>query len=169
MLGIYATMLSLGFALGPYIFLADRLKGFLPFGLACAIISLAIVPVVVAWRHSPDFEDEECPLPALCSEGADSDGSGFIIWSGETGGFALLPLYGSRIGYSEGDTALLMTMIGIGNVVFQIPIGMLSDRVKDRRWVLLTIAAFGLAGMIAMPIWHRHGACWPGCCSSGVA
>ena len=152
MLGIYATMLSLGFALGPYIFSLTGSKGFLPFGLACAIISLAIVPVVVAWRHSPDFEDEEhVPFLPYVLKVPTATAAVLVYGAVETGGFALLPLYGSRIGYSEGDTALLMTMIGIGNVVFQIPIGMLSDRVKDRRWVLLTIAAFGLAGMIAMP------------------
>ncbi len=152
MLGIYATMLSLGFALGPFIFSLTGSKGFLPFGLACGIISLAIIPVVVARGHSPDFEDEEhVPFLPYITKVPTATAAVLVYGAVETGGFALLPLYGSRIGFSEGDTALLMTMIGIGNVVFQIPIGMLSDKVRDRRWVLLVIAVFGLAGMIAMP------------------
>ena len=51
----------------------------------------------------------------------------------ETGGFALFPVYGNRIGYSEADAALLLTMIGLGNVILQIPLGIISDRIRDRR------------------------------------
>ena len=156
MLGIYATMLSLGFALGPFIFSQTGSKGFLPFGLACAIITLAIIPVVIARKRSPDFEDKEhVPFLPYVTKVPTATAAVLVYGAVETGGFALLPLYGSRIGFSEGDTALLMTMIGIGNVVFQIPIGMLSDRVKDRRWVLLAIAALGLAGMVAMPFFSE--------------
>ena len=76
----------------------------------------------------------------------------------ETGGFALFPVYGSRIGYSEADAALLLTMIGLGNVILQIPLGMVSDRVGDRRHLLLGCAVVGLLGTILMPFvagnWH---------------
>lgn len=159
MLGIYATMLSLGFALGPWIFSRTGSQGFLPFGLACAIIALAIIPVALAFRHSPDFEEgEHVPFMPYIFKVPTATAAVLVYGAVETGGFALLPLYGARIGYSEGDAALLMTMIGIGNVVFQIPIGMLSDRIGDRRWLLLAIAVLGLAGMLVMPLfaasWH---------------
>jgi len=76
----------------------------------------------------------------------------------ETGGFALFPVYGSRIGYSEADAALLLTMIGLGNVLLQIPLGMISDRVSDRRYLLLACATVGLVGTLFMPLfaqnWH---------------
>ena len=76
----------------------------------------------------------------------------------ETGGFALFPIYGARIGYSEADAALLLSMIGLGNVMLQIPMGMLSDRVGDRRHILLGCAVVGLVGTILMPHlaanWH---------------
>ena len=69
----------------------------------------------------------------------------------ETGGFALFPVYGNRIGYSEADAALLLSMIGLGNVILQIPIGFLSDRIGDRRILLIACAIVGLAGMLALP------------------
>jgi MFS family permease len=76
----------------------------------------------------------------------------------ETGGFALFPIYGQRIGYSEGEAAMLLTMIGLGNFLLQIPIGMLSDRIGDRRILLLICALVGLGGTLAMPLltinWH---------------
>ena len=70
----------------------------------------------------------------------------------ETGGFALFPVYGNRIGYSEADAALLLTMIGLGNVIFQIPLGIISDRIHDRRILLASCAGIGLLGMLALPL-----------------
>lgn len=159
-LGIYATVLSLGFAAGPWIFSQIGSDGFLPFGLAFGLVTLASIPVLLARAESP----------RIVAEGG-SGGFFRYIWivptataavlvfgAVETGGFALFPVYGQRIGYSEGDAAMLLTMIGLGNVILQIPIGMISDRVRDRRTLLLICAATGLAGTLAMPWiagnWH---------------
>jgi MFS family permease len=69
----------------------------------------------------------------------------------ETGGFAMFPVYGARIGMAEADAALLLSAIGLGNVMLQIPLGLLSDHVRDRRLVLLGCAAIGLGGIVALP------------------
>ena len=42
-------------------------------------------------------------------------------------------------------------MIGLGNVVLQVPLGMISDRMRDRRHLLLACAVIGLAGILALP------------------
>jgi MFS family permease len=76
-----------------------------------------------------------------------------IFGAVETGGFALFPVYGSRIGYSESEAALLLSMIGLGNVILQIPLGLVSDRVRDRRGLLLICATIGLAGMLVLPLY----------------
>lgn len=160
-LGLYATVLSLGFALGPWLFSRIGSDGFAPFGVGMAITALAAVPVIAARRQSPDVS------------GHSTGASGFwryiflvptataavlVFGAVETGGFALFPVYGARLGYSESDAALLLTAIGLGNVLLQIPLGMLSDRVRDRRTMLAACALVGLAGMIALPWiaedWH---------------
>jgi MFS family permease len=159
-LGVYATVLSLGFAAGPWLFAQIGSSGFRPFGITVALVTIAALPVLAARKESPDIA-------------TGSETSGFLryIWmvptatlavlvfgAVETGGFALFPIYGSRIGYSEADAALLLTMIGLGNVLLQIPMGMLSDRVPDRRYLLLACAAVGFAGTALMPLfasnWH---------------
>lgn len=159
-LGLYATVLSLGFAMGPWLFSIMGSSGFLPFGTVFCLVMLALLPVLAAWRESPEIKRSP-------------EGRNFIryIWlvptataavlvfgAVETGGFALFPIYGSRAGYSEGDAALLLTMIGLGNVAMQIPIGMLSDRIGDRRHMLLACASIGLLGMLLLPLvvgnWH---------------
>jgi len=159
-LGIYATVLSLGFAFGPWLFAQVGSGGFLPFGITFAIVMVAALPVLAALKESPRID-------------ATPTGTRFVgyIWlvpmataavlvfgAVETGGFALFPVYGTRIGYSEGDAALLLTAVGLGNVLLQIPLGLISDRIRDRRHLLMVCAAIGLAGMVALPFvahdWH---------------
>lgn len=153
-LGVYATMLSLGFAIGPWLFAQIGSQGLRPFGVAFGLVIAGMIPVLVAWRQSP-------PIPSGQGEGRrflryiwlvpTATAAVFVFGAVETGGFALFPLYGSRVGYSEADAALLLSMIGLGNVLFQVPLGMLSDRIGDRRRVLVACAAAGLAGMLVMP------------------
>ncbi|GAB1582292.1 MFS transporter [Phyllobacterium phragmitis] len=151
-LGIYATTLSLGFALGPWIFAQIGSTGMLPFGIGFAIIMLAAVPVLLAWKDSPDFEDgEHVPFVPYIFAVPTATAAVFVFGAVETGGFALFPVFGARIGYSESEAALLLTMIGLGNVLLQIPLGIISDRIRDRRNLLLACAAIGLAGMVLLP------------------
>jgi len=154
-LGVYATCLSLGFAIGPWLFAQLGSGSFAPFGVAIALIAASAIPIVAAIRQSPDIS------------GPGHHGSGnifryifmvptataavLVFGAVETGGFALFPIYGTRVGYSEADAALLLTMIGLGNVLLQVPLGFLSDRMRDRRPLLAACAAIGLAGMIALP------------------
>lgn len=168
-LGIYATVLSLGFAFGPWLFAQVGSAGFAPFGITFALILLAAIPVSLAWRESPDISGS--------SHGPDGGGSGFAryIWmvptataavlvfgAVETGGFALFPVYGARIGYPEADAALLLTAVGLGNVLLQIPLGLVSDRMRDRRILLAACAFVGLVGVLALPFfagnWHMSAA-----------
>ena len=151
-LGIYATVLSLGFALGPWIFSRIGSSGLMPFAVGFGIILFAILPVLLAWNDSPDFHEEEhVPFAPFIWAVPTATAAVFVFGAVETGGFALFPVFGARIGYSEANAALLLTTIGLGNVLLQIPIGLLSDHVNDRRKILLGCALIGLAGMCLLP------------------
>jgi MFS family permease len=156
-LGVYATVLSLGFAFGPWLFAKMGSAGFLPFGVTFAVVLLAAIPVLLAARESPEIHtgDDEEPVGFWRYIWLVPTATAAVLVFGavETGGFALFPVYGNRIGYSEADAALLLSMIGLGNVIMQIPIGLLSDRIRDRRMLLLACAVVGLAGMLALP-WY---------------
>ncbi len=152
-LGLYSTVLSLGFAAGPWIFSRLGSGGFAPFGTVFLLVMVALVPVLAAWRQGPTIERREGGPQFLRYVWLVPTATAAVLVFGavETGGFALFPIYGSRSGYSEAEAALLLTMIGLGNVLMQIPIGMLSDRVRDRRHLLLFCAIVGLLGMAILP------------------
>lgn len=153
-LGLYATVLSLGFALGPWLFAHIGSKGFLPFGITFTVTGLALIPVIAAWRQSPPIKRSDRESRSFISYiwlVPTATAAVLVFGAVETGGFALFPVYGARIGFSESEAALLLSMIGLGNVAMQIPLGMISDRIRDRRYLLLACAATGLAGMLALP------------------
>ena len=152
-LGLYATVLSLGFAFGPWLYARMGSAGFLPFGVAFGLVMLAAIPVLAAARQSPKIHASDEPSSFLRYIWLVPTATAAVLVFGavETGGFALFPVYGHRIGYSESDAALLLSMIGLGNVILQIPLGFLSDRIGDRRILLIACAVVGLLGMLVMP------------------
>jgi MFS family permease len=151
-LGIYGTVLSMGFALGPWLFAQIGSAGIMPFAVGFGIIIIAMLPVLIAWKESPDFHEEEhVPFAPFIWAVPTATAAVFVFGAVETGGFALFPVFGARIGYSEANAALLLTTIGLGNVLMQIPIGLLSDHVKDRRKILLACTLIGLLGMGLLP------------------
>ena len=122
---------------------------------------LAGLPVLAAWSESPAIHNEEGEASSFFRYiwlVPTATAAVLVFGAVETGGFALFPVYGNRIGYSEADAALLLTMIGLGNVMLQIPLGIISDRIHDRRLLLAACAAIGFAGMLVLPSiagnWH---------------
>ena len=81
---------------------------------------------------------------------------------------SLVPLYGTKSGMSVANSALLVSALQGGALVFQWPIGWLSDK-RDRRVIIMgatgitALASLVLAAWIAAPAWcsccSRH--VWP--------
>ncbi|WP_421611546.1 MFS transporter [Agrobacterium tumefaciens] len=152
-LGIYATGLAVGFAVGPLLFSVVGSDGILPFLVGAAIILLAAIPIFLARGESPELSERPNHhfaryiwLVPMASAAA------FVFGAVQAGGLSLFPIYATREGFNESQAALLLTVMGIGNMVFQIPIGLLSDRMKDRRTMLTLMAFAGVCGTLALPL-----------------
>ncbi|MCA1952965.1 MAG: MFS transporter, partial [Hyphomicrobiales bacterium] len=76
----------------------------------------------------------------------------------ETGLFVQLPVHNVRVGFSEHEAALLLSAFTLGNVLFQLPLGLLSDRL-DRRTMLLALALLSAGFAAALPL--AQPAFWP--------
>ena len=153
-LGIYGTILSLGFAFGPGILALVGTQGILPFLIGGGIIVSATLPIVLGRKNEPHMEKTGktpsvlpyvfiVPLATM---------AGFVFGAAEQIELALLPVFAIRSGYEEHIAALLLTIVGLGNVALQIPLGIWSDRVDDRRTVLFTCTVIGVIGAILIPL-----------------
>ena len=152
-LGIYGTVLSLGFASGPLLFSILGSEGFLPFAVGAGVILLSAIPIFLARNESPVLDEKpKRHFMRYVLLVPTATAAVFIFGAVEYGGLSLFPIFGTRAGFSESQAALLLTVMGVGNFIFQIPLGMLSDRVKDRRTILSALTLIGLVGALFLPM-----------------
>ncbi|OWV98551.1 hypothetical protein ATY81_19010 [Rhizobium sp. R72] len=152
-LGIYATVLSLGFAGGPLLFSILGSDGVLPFAVGAGAVLLAAIPIYIARYESPVLEEKpELHFMRYVFLVPTATAAVFIFGAVEAGGLALFPIYAVRASFTEAQAALLLTVMGIGNVIFQIPVGLLSDRMRDKRPLLAAMAFMGLIGALMLPV-----------------
>jgi len=148
-MGIYATVLSLGFATGPALLAAVGMDSIRPFLIGSAILFLSTLPVLAARRVSPEFGGEaHQPFAGFLFAVPLATLGVFCFAMAESGGFAFLPLWGLRLGYEEATAPLFASAMTLGNVALQIPLGLLADRF-DRCWLLAGCGAIGALGMAA--------------------
>ena len=68
---------------------------------------------------------------------------------------SFLALYGMDVGLSEARSLYLITFLGIGGIVGQIPIGWLADRV-DRMLLAASCTSLVVAASLVMPLAISH-------------
>jgi MFS family permease len=152
-LGIYATVLAVGFATGPLLFSLIGSEGILPFAIGSCAILLAAIPIYLARRESPVLDEKpERHFIRYIWLVPTATAAAFVFGAVEVGGLSLFPIYATREGFTESQAALLLTVMGLGNMIFQIPLGMLSDKLSDRRLLLTIMAVTGLVGTLALPM-----------------
>ena len=151
-LGVYATVLSVGFALGPLIFARIGSDGLLPFLVGALALLIAAVPVYIARGECPVIDEKpQLHFMRYILLVPTATAAVFVFGAVEAGGLSLFPIYATRSGFSEAPAALLLTLMGLGNMLFQIPLGLISDRLKDRRILLFIMAFCGLIGAFTLP------------------
>nr|CAD6418223.1 MFS transporter [Rhizobium sp. Q54] len=151
-LGIYATVLAVGFAMGPLLFSAIGSEGIAPFLVGAGAILLAALPIYIARHENPVLDEKpERHFLRYIFLVPTATAAVFVFGAVEAGGLSLFPIYAVRTGFSEAQAALLLTVMGVGNMVFQIPLGMYSDRLRDRRPLLALMAVTGLVGSLLLP------------------
>ncbi len=150
-IGVYVTLLSAGFAGGPLLVGLIGIEGATPFLVAAAIVAAAATPLLFARGIAP-------PMPArptagfagLARRAPTVMAAALAFGLVESAIFALLPIYSLRSGFDQHTAVVMLSVFVAGNLVFQLPIGWLADKV-DRRLLLMACAAIGIAGPAALP------------------
>lgn len=150
-IGAYTTVISGFFAVGPLLVPVVGFQGIGAFGTVGLLYLLLGLPVWWLKGSAPPMERapfSELPrimlampvllLAVLC----------FSFFDSAT--FALWVIYGVGRGLAETGTVITLSVLVIGNVVLQIPIGWLADRMS-RRTLLALLAALTFAGSLLLP------------------
>jgi len=150
--GVYTAFLSAGIAIGPIILALVGTQGIAPFVIGGVVLAAAAIPVMVVRTREPHLPMgghsnllrfvAMAPLALFAS---------LVFGAVESGGAAILPLYGTALGFSGEAAVILVSAIAAGNVLSQIPIGYLADKV-NRRLLLVGSATVGVVGALLMPL-----------------
>ena len=135
-MGIYATMVAVGMALGPLVLQVVGVYGPAPFLTAAGLALLVALPLLPHWHTAPRIRFSKdsgfvqvvalAPLAMLAA---------FACGLGEQVAFSFLPVYAVGAGVSAQTGALWLSVFVMGNVVLQWPIGWMADHF-DRRAVV---------------------------------
>lgn len=146
-MGIYGTVLSLGFAIGPAVLAVFGSDSYIPFAITVAALAAAAIPVALGGSIAPKVEARpRFRFLALLMVAPSATLAAFVFGADESTMFAFLALYGIRSGLEESAAALLVTMVGLGSLFSQIPLGIMADRMNKT----LALALCGLAGGLAV-------------------
>lgn len=119
------------------------------FILVSILVSLALIPMLLSVNRGPVMD---APAPISIKEVYRSSPTGVIaaLMNGilQGGTFSMGAVYGGLLGLSVPAISIFMISLLVGGVLFQWPVGRLSDR-YDRRLILviITFAAAGLAAL----------------------
>ena len=157
-MAIYVTTIAAGMAAGPAILGVTGTEGWMPFAVFGAATFLAALPLALVARHAPQSQVGGHGTPALLIRGAPTVFAAVVavgLYSGAC--FVFLPIYGLRSGMAEADAVFLLTAFLAGNLLFQVPIGWLADRINLRLLLLACaavaiVAPFLIAGVIGAPV-----------------
>ncbi|MGB0507551.1 MAG: MFS transporter [Pikeienuella sp.] len=165
-IGIYGLFLSIGFLAGPTLLRIVGTEGLTPFLIGAAIVSIALIPVILArkaGRELPRDGADDTPFkPLAVFSYFKSDpavmGAVFLFGVVEFGCMGLIPVWSVRNGLPEQTALLLVALLAAGNLITNVPMGLISDRF-DRRKILLVCSIFCLLAAFAMPALARE--TWP--------
>lgn len=158
-LSFNSMAVSAGFALGPLVLAQLGSQGWTPFLFLAALCLVTVIPVASAMRVAPVMEGKpslslfafllRAPVPVLIS-GLYAGIDGVLL--------TFLPIYALGFGVPEGQSLMLITALGIGGIVGQLPFGWLVDAVD--RYLLITVSVILMTlgtGLIPLvldePIW----------------
>lgn len=128
-------------------------NGFILFIIPSVLVSLAFTPILLSVSKAPAFASTK-PLSFRRLYQASPLGcmGMFLLGGVFSAQFGMAAVWGTQAGLSVREISIFIAGIYIGGMVFQYPIGWLSDRI-DRRKVILGVTAIGAIGMVIPVVW----------------
>lgn len=148
-LSLYMIVQMVGIVAAQGLLVLGDPSGFVLFVIPSVLVSIAFAPILLSVSPTPPFETAKgMGLVELFHFSPLGCVGLFLLGGVFSALFGMAAIYGTAIGLSIGEISSFISMIYIGGLVMQFPIGWMSDRM-DRRVLILIVAGLGaLAALI---------------------
>jgi len=149
--GVFASIISLGFATGPFVLIATGTQGPAPFLVGIGIALAVAAALFAVGPRLPGLGEGSASMWAFLPLAPFLLACIFVVAAYEQAALSLLPVYGLAKGLSQETMAAAVGALTLGSIVLQVPIGWLADA-WSRRGVTVLLAALSVAGAALLPL-----------------
>ena len=147
-LSIYTIVVMAGVVAAQYVILLGDPSGFVVFILPSVLVSLAVAPILLSVTPVPSFDRtkpmgivEAFRFSPLSAVGV------FLIGGVFAAQFGMTAVYGTEAGLTGPEISVFVSIFFIGGLVFQYPVGWVSDRIDRRLLIMILAFAAGLSSV----------------------
>lgn len=162
-MGVFNAVMGAGYAAGPVGLAMVGTDGWLPFLIAISAFCLCAGVLWLVARGLDGFEsDGETAMgvggfarlaPALLL-------AVIVSAAAQQSTYSLMPVFGAAYGLAEATLAAIVTALSIGNIVLQIPLGLMAERAGARTMIVACAFATGSCALL-LPVLISTPAIWP--------
>lgn len=150
-LSLYMIVQTLGIVISQALLLAADPSGFVLFVIPSVLVSVAITPILLSITPTPAFErTKPMSLRQLASFSPLGVVGMTIVGGIFAAQFGMSSVYGAQAGLGVAQISLFVSSFFLGAIIFQYPIGYLSDRIERRRLVSAVCFIGVLSSMLGM-------------------
>ena len=161
-IAVYSIALFTGLALGPQLLQLTGRTGILPFAVCAGALALSALPMVAARGLLPSLEiPHGLRIHKVLARAPTVAGAALIAGLSESACYMLLPVYGVRAGVGEAAALTWLTVLILGAVAWQFPMGWLADRMDRQRLLGLAGIAGALVPLALLLVVPDGWAVWP--------
>ena len=153
-LSLYMIAQMVGIVAAQAIFAWGDASGPVLFVVISVLVSLAFTPMLLSATPVPPFE-RTAPMSfrALYAVSPLGFVGIFLLGAVFSALFGMVGVYGAQAGLGQGQIALFVSVLYLGGLLLQYPVGWLSDR-TDRRALVIVGAVIGVAaGVLGLSGW----------------
>jgi MFS family permease len=162
-MGIYGTVFSIGVVAGPSLLELTGTRGWTPFAVGAAGLVATLAPLALL-SSEPTVTQAFAPLTRLTGVVRAAPLVMLAAWVAglvEAADLTLLPLFGLHAGFGERTALSLLAVFMAGNVVLQVPIGLLADRFGRRSLLAVCALSSALGPLLLQPFFATPLLLWP--------
>ncbi len=161
-MGVFNTLMGVGYASGPLVLTFVGISGWTPFVVAI-VGFIACAAVLRIMSDLSGFEDDGQSKGGVLGFAALAPALLFAVLvsaANQQSTSSLLPVFGAGYGLPETVLAAMLTTMSMGNILLQIPLGLMAERVGGRTMILFCAAATASCAVL-LPILIKTPLIWP--------